>query len=264
MCDAYSKVISAGIVEAPDLVEASGVAAGRVDPTVIWAHNDSRAGPVAYAVGPNGEDLGSYRVAGAAAFDWEDMAAGPGPDPAASYLFFGDIGDNFGIRGGRITVYRSVEPPLSDPQLSAEVLALRYPQGEAPNAEGLMVDPVDGALYVVTRNREVTRVYAADGSASPGEVQDLTLVVSLALGAAVTGADISSDGTRIAFRGERQVWMWSRTPGQGLAEALEDPPCAAPSPEERQGESIGFTADASYVTISEGVRPALHRVPSAG
>ncbi len=63
-----------------------------------------------YAIGPDGSDLGAFDIAGAFAFDWEDMAAGPGTDPATSNLYFGDIGDNFSIRGGRITVYRVPEP----------------------------------------------------------------------------------------------------------------------------------------------------------
>ncbi|MEA3503315.1 MAG: hypothetical protein U9R47_11100, partial [Actinomycetota bacterium] len=109
-CDPYGPVGVAGTIASPNLVEASGMAASRTRPGVLWVHNDSRDGARVYAVGPDGADLGGFDIIGALAFDWEDMAAGPGSDPTRSMLYFGDIGDNFSIRGGRITVYRVPEP----------------------------------------------------------------------------------------------------------------------------------------------------------
>jgi hypothetical protein len=267
VCDHYGEVEESGTVAAADLVEVSGIAVGRVNPEVIWAHNDSRAGSVVSAIGGDGTDLGSFTVQGAVAFDWEDMAVGPGPTPDQPYLYVGDIGDNFAIRNGQITVYRLPEPaigPGADPVLRAESLILRYPEGEALNAEAMFVDPSDAALYIVTRNREVARVYRAEAAIDAATIQDLTLLVSLPLGAEVTGADISHDGTVIALRGEEHVWMWHRPPGMAIAEALSAAACAAPSPDERQGESIGFTADGSYVTISEGAHPPIHLVRRGG
>lgn len=266
VCDLYTEVQRTGTIGSTDLVEASGTAASRLSPGVVWAHNDSGDRATAYAVGPEGEDLGSFRIPGATAFDWEDMAAGPGPDESATYLYFGDIGDNFGIRAGRITVYRvpEVDPTGPDDVLSGVVaIPFRYPDG-AYDAEALFVDPVDGALYVVTKDHDQARVFRGNGFSDGATVENMEVVTILDVGAQVTGADISWDGSTIALRGYEEVWMWHRTPGATIADALEAEPCAAPSPDEPQGESIAFMDDDAYITISEGENPPLHQVDREG
>ena len=261
-CSPYQSITTAGVVASPDIVEASGIAASRTKPGVVWAHNDSRDGARVYAIGPNGEDLGGFVVAGASAFDWEDMAAGPGTDAATSSLYFGDIGDNFAIRDGRITVYRAPEPDpgtLAGPIEGAVALEFIYPDGTY-NAEALFV--ADGSIYIVTKDQEEARVYRGSATRADSDVETLELVTVVALGAEVSGADISWDGATIAFRGYNSVWLWHREPGATVAEALVLEPCDAPSPDEVQGEAIAFLADDAYSTVSEGSSPDLFVVPS--
>ena len=257
-CDPYETIDVAGTVASPDLIEASGMAASRTHPGVLWAHNDSRDGARVYALGPDGADLGGFDIAGALAFDWEDMAAGPGSDPARSMLFFGDIGDNFSIRSGRITVYRVPEPDPGSIEGSIEgavPLEYQYPDG-VYNAEALFV--ADGSIFIITKDRDEARVYRGDATRDSSEVEILELVTILSLGAEVSGADLSWDGSTIVFRGYQSVWMWHRPPGTQIVDALEGEPCTAPSPDEVQGESIAFLADGSYATVSEGSHPDLH------
>ena len=261
-CSPYQSITTAGVVASPDLVEASGMAASRAQPGVVWAHNDSRDGARVYAIGPNGEDLGGFEVAGASAFDWEDMAAGPGTDAASSSLYFGDIGDNFSIRGGRITVYRAPEPDpttLAGPIEDVVALEFAYPDGTY-NAEALFV--ADDSIYIVTKDREEARVYRGDATPADSGVEALELVTVLALGDEVSGAATSWDGATIAFRGYNSVWMWHRDPGATIAETLATEPCDAPSPDEVQGEAIAFLPDNAFSTVSEGSSPNLFVVPS--
>ena len=68
-------------------------------------------------------------------------------------------------------------------------------------------------------------------------------MATLVLGAEVSGADISSDGSVIAMRGYQTVWMWTRGEGQTIAGALAAEPCEGQSPTETQGESVAFDAD---------------------
>ena len=263
-CDPYTAVTVVGTVASPDLVEASGMAASRTSPGVLWAHNDSRDGARVYALGPDGADLGGFNIAGALAFDWEDMAAGPGSDPSQSMLFLGDIGDNFSIRSGRITVYRVPEPdPGSiDGFIDGAVpLEYEYPDGVF-NAEALFV--VDGSIFVITKDRDEARVYRGDATGDGSAVETMELIAVLSLGAEVSGADTSWDGSTIAFRGYKTVWLWHRPPGMEVSEALAAEPCTAPSPDEVQGESIAFLADGSYSTVSEGSNPYLHVVVHDG
>jgi len=260
-CGPYQAITTAGVVASTDLVEVSGLAASRTQPGVLWAHNDSRDGARAYAIGPDGADLGGFDIAGALAFDWEDMAAEPGPDAGASHLYFGDIGDNFSIRGGRITVYRVPEPDpttLTGPIEGTAVLEFIYPDGTY-NAEALFV--AGDSLYIVTKDTEEARVYRGDATRNDSGVETLEFVTVLPLGAEVSGADMSWDGTTIALRGYDSVWLWHRQPGATVAETFTTEPCNAPAPDEVQGEAIAFLPDGSYATISEGNNPDLFLVP---
>ena len=260
-CAPYTSITTVASVASDSLVETSGIAASRTRPGVLWAHNDSRDGARVYAIGPDGSDLGGFDIAGAFAFDWEDMAAGPGADPATSNLYFGDIGDNFSIRGGRITVYRVAEPDpdgLEGPITGATALEFEYPDGTY-NAEALFV--VDQSIYIVTKDRDEARVYRGSGEGDGSRVETLELVTTLSLGAEVSGADVSWDDSTIALRGYDTVWLWRKTAGASVAEALAGEPCEAPSPDEVQGEAIAFVSDGGYQTISEGERPDIFLIP---
>ena len=259
-CDAYDSITEAGAVATSELFETSGIAASRAAPGVIWAHNDSGADATIYAVGPNGEHLGSFAAGGSLAFDWEDLAVGPGPDPNRAYLYVGDIGDNLGIRAGRVTVYVLPEP---DPNALPDVIpversiVLDTPDG-AHDFESQFV--ADGAIFLVTKDRESAAVYR---SVSLDDASSLELVATLDLGAEVTAADVSWDGSTIAFRGYENVWLWHREPGTSIADALATDPCPAPAPTEPQGEALTFLDDGTMVTVSEGEHPPIHVIPRA-
>ena len=111
---------------------------------VLWTHNDSGDAPRLLAVGLDGRLLADVAVTGAEAFDWEDIAAGPGA------LYVGDIGDNVAAarhdrRLPRAPSRASAGGPSAAP---ATRLELRYPDGRH-DAEALLRDPVSGALVVV-------------------------------------------------------------------------------------------------------------------
>jgi hypothetical protein len=265
VCDLYSTVEVTGAVESPELVEASGLTHSRTTPGVMWAHNDSRDGPRLYALGTDGSDLGIFEIPNAFAFDWEDIAAGPDANGIGSFIYVGDIGDNFAIRDGLITLHRveDIDPAqLSDAFPNSVPIALSYPDGIF-NAEALFIDPVDPAAYVITKSRTEAFVYRGSIELVDGAAE-MELVATLFLDAEVSGADISADGSLIAFRGYNTVWMWHRTEGQTIAQALAAEPCEAPHPEERQGESIAIDSDLSYWTVSEGTHKDINFIRYEG
>jgi hypothetical protein len=265
VCDLYGTLTVTGTSTNADLVEASGIAVSRTTPNVLWSHNDSRDGPRLYAFAPDGTDLGVFEVPGGFALDWEDMAAGPGPDGTGAFLYAGDIGDNFSIRDGVIAIHRveDLDPAsMTDSFPRSDPIPLVYPDG-SHNAEALFVDPVDPAIYIVTKTDDVAQVFRGPLDIT-GQQAEMELVASVALGDEVSGADISPDGSIIAFRGYDTVWMWHRSPGQTIADALATAPCEAPSPDEPQGEAIAFDSTHSYFTISEDTNPAIYRIPFEG
>ena len=262
VCDRYGSIHDTGTIESTVLVEASGLAVSRVSTDVLWSHNDSRGGARLFAFDPAGTDLGTFDLPGIFAFDWEDVAAGPGPDGTGNYLYVGDIGDNFAIRSGQITVFRvpDADPATLDESFT-EVVSLPYKYPDGPhNAEAIFVDPIEPALFVVTKDKEQTSVFK--GSLLPtGEEVEFEQISTLFLDAEVSGGDISWDGHVIALRGYQTVWMWSRPTGTSVTDAFNTDACNPPSPEERQGEAIAFDAGLGYWTVSEGTGPSVHSIP---
>jgi hypothetical protein len=57
------------------------------------------------------------------------------------------------------------------------------------------------------------------------------------------------------------VFAFQRADGESVTSALSRAPTPQPSPREAQGEAIGFASgDAAFVTVSEGLEPAIHCV----
>ena len=268
----------AAMLDDPVLKELSGVAASRVNPPALWVHNDSGGEPTAYAISPAGKLLGAYPVDGATAVDWEDIAVGPGPKNATSYLYLGDIGDNASARDA-IVVYRVPEPTAKLDGTGAtltgtEKFSLHYPDGPV-DAESLLVDPRSGDLFIIDKEYTsgIGKVFRAKKSQLV-DGADITLqqVASFTMssddavspgaglpGTIITGADVSPDGNLVLVRTYRRVLAFARPKGKPLAAAFGVNPCYAPQATERQGEAVGFAADGSgYFTISEGANAPIH------
>lgn len=284
LCGSARPAATTPTVRAADLTETSGIATSRAGDDLLWAHNDSGGGPEVFAIGiEDGADRGRWDVAGAEAWDWEDMAAGPAPagpgdgpgdagDEPPGVLYLGDIGDNDAQRLG-ITVYVAAEPAEAAEAAEAtrgtitDVQALDLTYADGPrDAETLLADPVSGDLFVVSKQWDgsPTGVYRVPAGAvrapdapvvmeREGEVAGLPVQL-------VTGGDVAPDGSLVALRTYPGVLLWDRRAGETVPEALSRPPCGAPAALEPQGEAIAFAADGrGYVTISEGESPRIHR-----
>ena len=85
----------------------------------MWSHNDSGDDNIIYALNLRGEHLGIYTIEGVDARDWEDMAVGPGPDEGESYIYIGEIGDNYSQYDEKY-IYRIPEPDVNADQEPVE------------------------------------------------------------------------------------------------------------------------------------------------
>jgi len=264
----YGPPTKLATVKLSAVTESSGLVASRTSPGAYWTHNDSGDGPFIYALNTRGESLAVFRVTGANARDWEDIAAGPGPQPNRSYLYIGDIGDNGGKRS-EIIVYRVPEPDLKTANKNssktrplttepAEAIRLQYPDGKH-DAEALLVHPSTGNLYIVTKvafaNPEVFEAAAPLSAGRTITMKRLGEVrVPSLFGGVITGGSVSPDGRRVALcdyfqgyeltlpaasRDFNDIWKQTMT-GFDLGKR-------------KQGESIAYRLDGdAMLATSEG------------
>jgi hypothetical protein len=256
------------------VTEASGLVASDLEPGILFTHNDSGDSARFFALDTHCRARGTYELSGVRARDWEDLARGPG-----HVLWLGDIGDN-SARRTSITVHRVAEPLAADGvvKVASTSYALRYPDGPH-NAETLLVDPLDGRLYVITKNPSgKDLLYAAPLPLRASGVTTLTRLDAVTVPGFLpltTAGDISPDGSRLVFRTYGSAWE------------LVLPPLVAGSPRlagvfahglgtpvrvgsDGQGEAIAYSADGrSLYTLAEGkhsplnvLAPAAAVVPS--
>jgi hypothetical protein len=272
----YGAPVRLATIKQPAVTESSGLVASRTSPGTFWTHNDSGDGPFIYAFDNRGDSRGVFRVTGAKNTDWEDIAAGPGPERNRSYLYIGDIGDNAEARS-EITVYRVAEPSLSPGDKSstkkqpratetAAAIRLRYPDGKH-DAETLLVHPVTGNIYIVTKVVLVNPVvYEATAPFSDGKLITMKRIgeirVPSLFGGVLTGGSVSPDGRRVAlcdyFQGYEMVLPAA---SKNFDDIWKQRMTGFDVGKRKQGESIAYRLDGNaLLATSEGKQPALFQV----
>jgi hypothetical protein len=272
---AYSSGQVLSTVDLPDLTEASGLAASS-HPGVLWVHNDSGDSARFFAINLQGELLGQFSLEGIAAVDWEDMAAGPGPEPGVRYLYLGDIGDNSKNRPF-VTIHRVREPALPEGELPSSGLIsevhsfrLQYPEGKSHDCETLMVDPLDGTVILVNKalglSFKSSLFTVTLPTLPPEEPLTLTHLADINISLPTAG-DVSPDGTRWLLRNYNKAYLWRRSlDSQGtpltLPQTFSGMRFDVPLSPEPQGETVAFAMDGSgYYSLSEGKNQTLYFYP---
>jgi len=272
----YGQPITLATIKDKSISESSGLVASRTTPGAYWTHNDSGDGPFIYAFDTRGDSFGTFRVNGAEARDWEDIAAGPGPQPNRSYLYIGDIGDNDAVRP-EVIVYRVAEPALSADTRKftksrpgstelADTIRLKYPDGKH-DAEALLVHPRTGNLYLVTKVLIANPVvYEAVAPFTAGRSITLRKVgeprVPSLFGGAITGGSISPDGRRVAlcdyFAGYELVLPAGSS---NFDDIWKQKMTSFDLGKRKQGESITYRLDGkAFLATSEGKQSPLIQV----
>lgn len=248
---------SLGVIENDVLDEASGLAVSRSNSTYIWSHNDSGGDPSLYLMDDTGADIGSFELENAQNIDWEDMAIGPGPNAGQSYLYAADIGDNRAARDD-YTIYRVLEPNLNVANIpntstlsSVDAINYIYDDGNARDAEALMVDPLTNDIYIVSKREASVILYVLPfpQNLTALDTADRLRVLPFTM---VTAADISPDGNEVLIKNYLNVYHWSKSGTESVSELLGTMPSRLPYTVEPQGESIAWHSDGSrYFTLSE-------------
>jgi hypothetical protein len=268
----FASGVQLGDLQPMELEEASGLAASRQNPGVLWSHNDNDTPGVVFALSTNGALLGRYTVPGVFSGDFEDIAVGPGPWPEYQYVYLGDIGDNDTNRAS-IRVFRFPEPavwayqsanPRHDALAGAQTITLRYPD-RPYDAEALLVDPRTGDLFVATKQSNGSRIYRATrAQLDSGQPVTLAFVrqVTSSTVRDISAGDVSHDGQLVALRREGAAWLWVRQPGQSVGDVFTNSRVTIPvagTSNEPNGEALGFhPTGLDYYTVSEGVNEPLY------
>lgn len=262
-CPAFSNPQALFALHDSHLAEASGLALSRRHPGLFWLHNDSGDQARVYGV-QDGQLRYQLRLNDVHAIDFEDIAI-TAQASGTDALYVADTGDNFRTRA-EVSIYRIAEPELTDINASNEIVIndvdrvfVRYHDGPQ-DVEAMFVEPATHDIYLIHKGRVgVNYLYQIPDPQMQGEHVQARKVATLKLGL-VTAADISRDGTSILVRTYLDVFFWTRTKDQSMAQALSRPPCALPHADEPQGESIAFAPDGTqYFTLSEGVGQPFYR-----
>jgi hypothetical protein len=141
-----------------------------------------------------------------------------------------------------------------------------FPDG-ARDVEAFFIDPVDGALYMISKHPSgrsqlltASAAMLAAGGGRLSAARELRFGTAALPGSTMpTSAAISRDGRSILVRTYTSVFAFARAGGQSVADALAGHPVQLPSAVETQGEAIGFIdQDRAFLTISEGAQPVVN------
>ena len=243
------------------LNESSGVAVSRTQPGVFWTHNDSGDRARIYATNIAGAVLGRFRVRGADARDWEDIALGPclGDESDNSCLYIADTGDNDGKRSGGI-IYIVSEPDAVAASGDDEVrtkraheLRVRYPDGPL-DIEALAVTPEGEVLLVTKGNRGPIVLYSIPSNKTDERSVRARLVDTLPIrparrfGNLVTAAAVSPSGGLLVVRTYTELHFFEAQ-ADGTWQTIGSP-CWI-GLRQPQGEAVDFIDENSVVLSSE-------------
>lgn len=278
-CPTFDGGEQVGALSGSALAEVSGLVASRANTGILWVQNDSGNPARLYAITIAGTLRGTYTLNGATNVDWEDIAIGPGPVTGTDYLYLADTGDN-NLARTSVVIYRVAEPvvPTTGPAVTQTLtgvaaLPLTYPGSTSRDVETLLCDPINGDLYLLTRDRTdegITRVFCNPAPHADGVSVVVTQVRTILgiPGFPMKGGDISPDGSIIVLllhnlaTGEPSAPYWTRAEGQTIANALAGAPCdAAHPPLMPQAEALGFdAAGTGFFITSEGVASPIYHL----
>jgi len=206
----YEKPQIAGKIESSEIKESSGIAASRCMENVFWTHNDSGDDAFIYAFDEKGKKLGTWKVADAENYDWEDIAMLK-DKTGKCFLYIGDFGNNKRNRA-ELTIYRVKEPQISKENKSssrknplttenAEAIKFNYPDNRN-DAETLLIHPETFDIYIISKRLSgAAGVYKLKANYSLEKTNTLEKLADLSVPAVpnglLTGGDISPDVTRV-------------------------------------------------------------------
>lgn len=234
--------------------EVSGLAASLKNAGLMWAHNDSGNDPEIYLINDRLEIVFTCKLEDVENRDWEDIAVGPGPDPAKTYIYIADIGDNDAVYSDKI-IYRFEEPTadLQSPDLTVtriDKIVFRL-EDAVKDTETLLLDHKTKNLYVVSKREDPVYLYELSYPHATNEVMIAKKKFSFPF-SYVVGADYCFSTGDVLMKNYDQVFYWRNAENEDIISLMQKSPTNIPYVKEPQGEAITWLIDGSgFYTLSE-------------
>lgn len=268
-----------GLILDSRLADLSGLAASHVHTDTLWALDDGGNAPQLFALGTRGGVQATFRVAGVANTDWEDLASFDLDHH--HYLLIADTGDNGGLRK-TLQLHVVEEPATLDggklrPSWS---IVFRWPDGPR-DCEAVAVDAARGQVLLISKRRRPPELFAL-----PLRPQGRGLQVARPIGRLagvprpdpdtlrdeptlarmrdqVTAADLSPDGRVLAVLTYRSVLFYTRRGSDSWAVAIDRMPRVHSLTWLPQAEALGWDAEGRglYASGEHSPAPLLYLNP---
>ena len=271
----FAGPVTVGRLAQPANGEASGLGASRRFPGLLWIHADSGAAPELHLLAADGSARGTVRLAGVPNTDWEDAAAFAWQGGA--WLVVADVGDNNAVRPSVFLHFlREPDPAATSGPVAPEfTLEVTYEDGPR-DCESVAVDPVEGAVYLLSKREPVPRLYRlplapASGPVvarrvgevphlpQPTELQRAVRMPTGAYRANPCAMDFAPDGSGAVVLTYGDTLYFPRQAGESWAAALARPPVVLDGHGLPQAEAVAFTADGRGILVCSERRPTLLR-----
>ena len=259
------------LLENTDIDEASGLVVSRRDPQRLWLHNDSGGAAALFSVDVRGRGMQRLALDGIRNIDWEDLAifdTAHGPR-----LLVADVGDNNAVRPA-VQLHLLDEPVDTETAVTVQTLTITYADGPR-DVEAVAVDSAEQQAYLLSKRDTPPRLYRVSVdlttpaptrmAAFLGTVDtippptDADLEADPTFGrfrSQPTALSVSADGRRIVVTTYKDSYLYPRLPPEPWRDALARPPTVIDTPQFRQTEAGGVSADGLRLFVVSEQLPA--------
>lgn len=264
----WSEPVFAGIPDAAQLDELSGLTRSNIHPGIFWAINDGDNATQMIAIDARAKTVAVVTLDGVVNTDWEDISNYR--LDGKNYIAIADTGDNGGVRD-ELAIHIFEEPAqLVAGQHLKPYRSLRFVWPDGPrDVEALMTDTTAGQFLLVSKKRVPAELYALpfdakDGSSPSviGRFEGISQPDAATMNSKgdygryrsqITAADLSPDNKTIALLNYQQINFFDR-PSAKHPNVL--PRQTLTLPWLPQAESIAYSEDGNSLFVGSEQSPS--------
>lgn len=267
--DQWSKAQYAGIPEASQLNELSGLSRSNINSNLLWALNDGGNPAVLFAINTKAQIKARYLLEGIRNIDWEDISNYQ--LNGKNYLVIADTGDNTGKRSDLLL--HIVEEPnqLVESGQIKPIRSIRFQWADgARDVEAISADVARQQFLLISKKRVPAELYGLPFNAKDGDSpkflatlegvaqpSEKTMNTKGDVGryrSQITGLDISPDGRWLAVLNYQQIIFFPLSNGK-LPKKLY-PKQTLDFPWLPQAEAIAYSMDGNSLFVGSEQSPA--------